>query len=770
MNPKAPFAECDGCPLQDRPHALGRGPDKARVVIVGEAPGATEVKTGVPFIGKAGQLLTKILEQHGIDREEVYITNTVLCRPPLKDGKNTPPKADAIKRCKARLAAEIKSKQPQAVLALGGIAAKTLLETREGITALRIGGAKRSALVDAPVVATFHPASAFYSPDNLPSIMSDVKKLTKPEISLGWEPTQVEVPDIETAGSRLFEVIENRESDLVSLDIENAPPFYRREPDFLSTAISTKRGSAIVFNKETINSRVFQSILAEQLRRKDLKWLMQGGKYDIQYLWSFEPEARVDEDTMLMHYLTDERKGTHSLEQLGTEFLDTPRWKTEAKMGEDDEEIALADLPPEILHLYNGTDTDVTLRLHPVLKENMESDDVLRPYQEIVMPATNALADMEYRGISVDLEELERLGTIAQEACDVTESQLQQWVTNPRSPKQLLAAFEALDIPLPKTDKATLRDVDHDLARLTLRYREHHKELSTYIKGIHKHIEPDGKVRSNFKIQGTETGRLSSSKPNMQNITKGAIQGMFVASSPDRVLVTADYSNIELRVAAIIVGTKWLTDVFKEGRSIHKEVALELFGPNYTEHQYRDGKAVTFGIWYDRREFAIAAQLTPDWLYMTEAQRRPHIKKAKAMIDGWKRNVPELDVYHENIRNTIKEQQYLRSYYGRVRRFWMITEDNKLDVFREGYNFPIQSMAGDITTTALTRAVNYFKGKDWAFPVITIHDSIVFDVLKDRLMEFRMICNDIMETTVEGMLMPVEMKYAYRWGSDELAL
>src|ERR1700752_1129717 len=94
-------ADCENCPLRDEPIVYGVGPDDARYVIVGEAPGAKEVKTGVPFIGPSGRLLDKILNHHGIDREtEVFVTNTVLCRPPLKDGKNTPPKAPAVKACK----------------------------------------------------------------------------------------------------------------------------------------------------------------------------------------------------------------------------------------------------------------------------------------------------------------------------------------------------------------------------------------------------------------------------------------------------------------------------------------------------------------------------------------------------------------------------------------------------------------------------------------------------------------------------------------------
>lgn len=177
MKPKAPFADCEHCPLQDRPFVSGVGRDDAKYVIVGEAPGSTEVQTGVPFTGASGRLLKKVLAPHNIDRNiDAFVTNTVLCRPPPKaNGRDNPPPAAAMEACKHRLFNDIKSHNPSAVLALGGPAVKTLLGSTEGVRRLRDGGCKQSPFFAPPVVATFHPAAR--EPDKLARMISDVGKL-----------------------------------------------------------------------------------------------------------------------------------------------------------------------------------------------------------------------------------------------------------------------------------------------------------------------------------------------------------------------------------------------------------------------------------------------------------------------------------------------------------------------------------------------------------------------------------------------------------------
>lgn len=759
-------ADCENCPLKDEPIVYGVGPDDAKYVIVGEAPGAKEVKTGVPFIGPSGRLLDKVLDHHGIDREtEVFITNTVLCRPPLKDGKNTAPKAPAVKACKDRLIYDIESHIPEGVLALGGPAAKTLLASKKGITELRVGGIKESPLFDRPVVATFHPAAALRNPDNFPSIISDVGKLIGNIGTIGWEPPKVDVIDDWTESQYALALAV--QYPLVVLDIENAPPFNRHHPDLLCIGMTHKEGHAYVYTKRICDDLRFRRLLNKAYG--DTRWGYQNGKYDIQHLWGAGiSSARVDEDTMLAHYATDERKRTHSLEQLATEFLGAPNYKTEAKVGLDDDED-LSHLPPDLLYKYNGTDTDSTFKLLPILRKEMVSDDVLGVYERFLIPGANALAKAEYLGIHVDesyLDELdEELSTMLVDKEETTS----KWVANPRSPQQIKRAFgEILSADFDQsTDKLHLTALIEkdpmgevaDLARAILSYRDSHKEHSTYVRGMKKRVV-GGRIHSQFNLHVAETGRLSSSKPNMQNIKTGRLRKMFIADE-GHVLLSADYSAIELRIAAVFfrtLGDPWLFEQFANNRPLHKEMATKLFKhaeflnvpdddwPLDIKKKYIQGKTTTFSILFEIMAPSLAARL------------RIPIRQAQRLITDWKANVPGLELYWAKVRQEVLEQSYLRSHYGRLRRFWLITSENKHEVFKQAYNFPIQSPASDICLDSLIELSPVTS------ILVPVHDSITFQVLKEELEFQQRLIQRTMEDVPDWPIhFPVEMKVGDRW-------
>jgi uracil-DNA glycosylase len=175
----SPFARCEDCPLRDRPFVSGVGRDAVKYVIVGEAPGGTEVETGVPFSGPSGAFLKTVLVLNGINRNrDAFVTNTVLCRPRLKpNGMDKHPSAPAKKACIDRLIHEIKSHNPDAVLALGKAAAGTLLESKLGIRVLRQRRCQQSRFFAPPVVATFHPAAR--ESNKLAVIGGDIAKLVE---------------------------------------------------------------------------------------------------------------------------------------------------------------------------------------------------------------------------------------------------------------------------------------------------------------------------------------------------------------------------------------------------------------------------------------------------------------------------------------------------------------------------------------------------------------------------------------------------------------
>lgn len=766
METKAPFADCEHCPLQRQPFVAGYGPAKAELVIVGEAPGRNEVKTGVPFIGKAGQLLDKVLRAHGIDRSKSYVTNTVLCWPgPKADNKgNATPTAKAIKACRPRLINELAEHEPKNILTLGAIASKTTLGTKDSMTAMRIGGVKHNdELPEVNIVPTFHPAAAFYNPDLFPNIVSDIKKLARGTlVEVGWEPTQYEVADY--IGSGLRNLGMQLGYPQLSIDLETGKPYDRHEPRILCVGISHKPGHAIVYDGVVANNPEWLQLLNAGFAGKP-KWIMQNGKeVDVQWLWGAGvTNAHVDFDTLLAHYLTDERKGIHGLEQLATEILGAPLYKHEAKSEIEGEVQDLEYLPRDTLHQYNATDADVTHRLVAPLIESMRSDGVVWPFKNLLIPGANALAAMEFEGVTVDLDYVDKMENELTEKLEGFEQELEKWVANPRSHPQVKATLHELGFNVPNTAEGTIKGLDHEFVEKLLEHRGAQKLLSTYVRGIRKHIQ-HGRVHSDFLLHGTETGRTSSRRPNLQN-QPPIVRPIFTASSPDNVLVNFDYKAIELRVAAFLTRDPFLLKVMRDPtRNIHQEKAVSWYGENYDHHQYVRTKGVNFGVIYDRQAPAIAKE----WAANMGIPYPRALKAATVAVQEWKRDAPGIWEFHKLIRTAINSQGYLRSAFGRVRRFWFVTDDNRQDVYREGYNFPIQSVGGDLNLLALINLTSGLKANGFsAKPIITVHDSNILDIPKSELDETIEYVVSVMEDTPLDVPMPVEYKVDYRWMEEK---
>lgn len=755
---KASGADCQHCPLRFEPAALGNGPEQADLCIVGEAPGYEEAKSGKPFVGKSGRLLDTVLEHHGINREEVYVTNACLCRP--ADNK-TPPLA-AVKACRPRLIQELRGRDPKTILALGNTAAKSLGRTTTGITALR----KEQGLTVPEVgdgvvlIPTFHPAAALRNADFFPSIVSDIKKVNR--VAIRWEYTTYELGTVDDLEAQLGSITRG---GLASLDIETHAEDFARKQDarrthLLCVGISTRAGSATVYPKDVVDSTEWRAKLNKYFG-SDIKWVMQNGKFDIQGLWGCDiPEARVDEDTMLIHYSTDERKGTHDLEQLAVETLGAPKYKTDARQYLPRKGASLIHLPQNVLYEYNASDCDVTYRLVDPLTKEMESDGTSRAYRELLIPGSNALARAEYLGCKIDRDELHTVGGRLIEQLERARDELHGWVGNPNSPQQVKRAIAELGRTVDSTDKEHLKVLIEgggelgDFASKLLTYRGDAKLYSTYVRGLERSLVR-GRVHPTFLLHGTETGRLSCRRPNVQNIPSGSlIRDMFVAG-PGNVLLNADYSQIEFRLAAYHSNDPWLLQQFREGREFHHEVAVRLFGPNYTDLQYLRAKAVNFGILYGRGAKSLAEE------------HGGSIAMWQGYINDFFRNAPMLKKYQKDLERQLKEQGWLESYYGRKRRFWLVNRDNWFMVKDAGYNFPLQSTASDFTLLSYIRLEPMLRGK--AAAIITVHDNLLFEVRKQYLEEVIHTVRTVMEDTPISDVCPtpIDIKIGHRWGDHK---
>jgi len=756
---KAPGADCQHCPLRFEPYALGDGPDQADLCIVGEAPGYEEAKTGQPFVGRSGRLLDSILQFHKINRQEVYVTNACLCRP--ADNKTPPPAA--VKACRRRLIQELRDRNPKTVLTLGNTASKSLGRTTTGITDLR----KQQGLTVPEVgdgvvlIPTFHPAAALRNGDYFPSIISDVKKVHRVQVK--WEYTKWELGDVDTLEQQLQSV---QRGGLASLDIETHAEDFARKQDakrthLLCVGITTRAGTATVYPKEVVDSAEWRATLNKYFELSDIRWAEQNGKFDTQGLWGCDiPAARVDEDTMLLHYSTDERKGTHDLEQIAQETLGAPAYKTDARQYLPRKGASLIHLPLKVLYEYNASDADVTYRLVDPLTKEMESDGTTRAYRELLIPGSNALARVEYLGCKIDRDELHQVGSRLIEQLGGARDELHRWVGNPNSPPQVKRALAELGRAVDSTDKDHLKEIIagtkrgdelNEFCTKLLDYRGDAKLYSTYVRGLERSLVR-GRVHPTFLLHGTATGRLSCRRPNVQNVPSGSsIRDAFVAG-PGNVLLNADYSQIEFRLAAYHSGDPWLLQQFREGRDFHHEVAVRLFGPNYTDLQYLRAKAVNFGILYGRGAKSLAEE------------HGGSIATWQGYINDFFRNAPRLRAYHRELEKQLKEQGWLESYFGRKRRFWLVSKDNWFMVKDAGYNFPLQSTASDFTLLSYIRLEPLLRGK--AAAIITVHDNLLFEVREQYLDEVIHTVKTIMEDTPISDVCPtpVDIKVGHRWG------
>jgi DNA polymerase-1 len=766
-----PLADCEQCPLVEyRNFVPSAGPDKAKLVIVGEAPGAQEVKTGIPFTGPSGELLNLLLKHAGIDRSEVFITNVCLCRPP---GNANPP-STAVRACANRLREEIIRRQPEYLVALGNSASHAVMDSKEGITKLRIGPPKiRSTYPGVRIVPTFHPAAALYNQDVFPDIVTDFGKLRiHGAQSEGYRPPQVELIGDPDRAIELLQMLHKR-GDVrdIAIDIEvgvdkdvdfDHPDRYR----LLCIGISYEPSQAVVFSEDVCNARHVLGELDRLLTSRRV--IAQNGKFDLQGLRPLGITATLGFDTMLAHYCLDERRGTHSLDQLAAEYLGAPDWKSEIKryLGPSKN---YAHVPKDVLYKYNAYDVANTYLLAKIFENSLKSNE-LEQLHSFLVRSGNTLMHMESSGVAVDLDYLDQLEKEYQRSLAALEGNLRNWVGNPRSPLQVKQALQRLGVRrLESTDAETLEMLqeravinnDEKLRLFThmmLEYRKEHKLYGTYIKGIRERVY-NGRVHPTYLLHGTVTGRLSSRNPNLQNIPRGSTaRRLFVASTPDHVLIQADYRQAELRVVCGMARDAYLRDVFSDNsRDIHGEVATRFYGPGWTKEQRVRAKAVVFGLTYGREAYSLAAEFNMSF------------SEAKRYITQFFELIPDTVTWIEGIERGVLEGEDLVSPYGRRRRFWLITDNNRHNVLKEARAFLPQSTASDLTLESANRLADQGMASYLRIPV---HDALVLEVPKEEAQDVIQIVSRTMQQTGHELFdgyveFPVDVRQGRSWGDLE---
>ena len=403
----------------------------------------------------------------------------------------------------------------------------------------------------------------------------------------------------------------------------------------------------------------------------------------------------------------------------------------------------------EVLNSYIAKIAASILEVKPLMIKSLEEENMLDLYKNIEIKVARVLANMEFEGIHVSKKALDEMSHEFDERIKVLEGSIYTLAGsefNIASPKQLgVVLFEDLGLPVVKKTKtgySTAVEVleqlqyKHDIIPLIMEYRTLTKLNSTYAKGLVKDITREGKIHTRYEQTLTQTGRLSSVNPNLQNIPTRIEEGKkirkaFIPASNDRVILSIDYSQIELRVLAHIAQDKGMIDAFKHDVDIHTKTASDVNGvplDEVTPTMRREAKAVNFGIVYGISDFGLSNNLG-----ITR-------KRAKEFIEKYLETFKGVDKYMTDIVEFAKEHGYVETLYNRRRSLPEITAKNKIIAnlnARIAMNTPIQGTAADIIKIAMISAYNYIEeSKVDAKLLLQVHDELIFDVSKDILEEF----------------------------------
>ena len=792
------LCKCNECPLKDAPGpVLGEGSLDAKFTIVAEAPGADEASLGYPMRGAAGRLNDTIMKSAGTTRDQVYITNTALCRPTDSQGKNAPPPPEAIRCCSERLKAEIAAVKSPVVVATGATAAQALQGHREKITDV-VGTTEWSD--DKLVLASFHPSYILRGKNNNSvnqGALEDVKEvyarasrfangempMPPKELNIEWKYTN----NTRECAEYLEEIEKLAKSPIIlAIDTETE---YAGDPTYTLLLVQiSSEDDTWVFEYEYL--RKMKNRFAKLLENDNITWVLHNLAFDFQYLQkNFGTVPKHAEDTMAMALCLTERAQRVGLKRLSRAWLNAPFYEEQfgsQKLGPNNPTSKA--VTRDVLIPYSAYDARYTRWLYPIIKKLAEDmGNYQSLYKEILLPTQKSFADMEQKGMLVDIDALDaakeawkpRLEELRVEAQDIAKTygfkasdclkgKPKDESFNPGSPDQKkhllykLMGFKKVY----KDGKETTGEEfykaypDAPITKVLKESAHISKMIGNYIDGVRDDIDPDGRVRPDFMIFGTETGRISVSNPPIQTIPRddeafSSLRSMYIVPN-GHTFIEADYSILEVYVAYHYCLDQNMLDALNSA-DFHTSTAahhLKILFDAVTKLQRFRAKKVTYGIMYQMGAAALAKEIgytVPD---------------SELYIVDWYGTYPGFEVWSKQIMDTAVKNGKLTTPTGRTRRWGMITPGNLEEVKRQAVNFPIQSLASDQCLKSLNVINQQMKEHGWGDVIATVHDSIELEVKNRHVDETVRMLAELMPTPkfptpVETF--PIEVKVGKNW-------
>lgn len=482
-------------------------------------------------------------------------------------------------------------------------------------------------------------------------------------------------------------------------------------------------------------------------------------------------------DTMLASYLLNPVRSSHGLDSLSVEFLDHRMISYEEVAGKGKEQVCFSRVPVERASVYSCEDADATFLLHGLFLPRLAESGMERLLFDLEMPLMTILAEMELEGVMIDLELLRELsegfaGQLSSLEKDIFA--LAQGEFNINSPKQLgEVLFERLGLPTGKKTKtgwSTDMDVlarlaqEHEIAALILQYRSISKLKSTYTDALPKLVDPaTGRVHTSYNQAVTNTGRLSSSEPNLQNIPIRTEEGRKIRhafTAPEgSLLLSADYSQIELRVLAHLSEDRVFCDAFAKDEDIHTRTASEVFDimPGLvTPEMRRQAKTINFGVIYGQGAFSLARELGVS------------TRIAKEFIDSYFTRHSGAREFLDRCIRDAEQDGFVTTLLGRRLPIPDIKSANhNVRAFgqRNAVNYPIQGSAADIIKMAMVRVSERMKTEGLKSRLIMqVHDELVFEVPEEERIAMEALVSHEMEHALQLRVpLKVEVSYGRNW-------
>ena len=552
------------------------------------------------------------------------------------------------------------------------------------------------------------------------------------------------------------------EKSVIAVDTETSS-LNPQEADLVGISICYKANQAYYIplghkEKTELEKNLVLKKLKPIFEDASIKKVGQNIKYDFIIFKNEGIELSPVDDTMLLSYTLDAGNNRHNMDTLSELHLGHKSISYKELVGTGKKQLNFAEVDLKSATEYAAEDADVTLRLYELLSERVSKENLEKIYEVFEKPMIKILAKLETSGIKVDdvyLKKLskkfeERLIKIEKEIYKITGKEF-----NIGSPKQLgeIIYNELKIAKLKKTKKGSLATsakiledlamTGHKFPNLVLEWRQVSKLKSTYTDALQDHISKKTKrVHTSFLLAATNTGRLASSDPNLQNIPIKTIDGKeirkaFVADK-DNLLISADYNQIEMRILADIADVKELKKAFKNNQDIHSLTASQVFDvpiTKVTDDFRRKAKAINFGIIYGITQYGLAKQISVS------------NEEALNFINSYFKKFPEIKDYMNTTIKTCRKQGFVTNIFGRRIHLRGINDKNfSVRAFQEraAINAPIQGSAADIIRLAMIKIDKILEKKKKAKMLLQIHDELIFESSKKDEIEVKKIVKDAM--------------------------